>query len=112
VFKNREEAGKKLAKELEKYKAEKPIVLAIPRGGVIVAKEIVKELNSKLDLVIPRKIGSPWEKELAIGAVAQDGSLVLNESLIKELEVPQEYIHLCIIIYRMMATVFTLLYNF
>ena len=92
VFKNREEAGKKLAKELEKYKAEKPIVLAIPRGGIIVGKEIAKELNSKLDLVIPRKIGAPWEKELAIGAVAPDGSLILNEDLIKELEVPQAYI--------------------
>jgi putative phosphoribosyl transferase len=92
MFENREQAGKKLAKELKKYAGKNIIVLAIPRGGVIVAKEIAKELNSKLDLIVPRKIGAPWERELAIGAVAQDGSLVLNEDLIKELGIPKEYI--------------------
>ncbi len=92
MFRDRRDAGKKLAKILKKYYNEKVLVLAIPRGGVIVADEIAKELNANLDIVVPRKIGSPGNPELAIGAVAQDGSLYLDENLIRDLEVSEDYI--------------------
>lgn len=91
-FKNREEAAKILAKELLKFKDKKPVVLAIPRGGVVLAYEIAKELNAPLDIIIPRKLGSPGNPELAIGAVTEDGTAILNKNLIEELEIPENYI--------------------
>ncbi|MBA7494229.1 putative phosphoribosyl transferase [subsurface metagenome] len=58
-FKNREEAGKKLAKKLLEYRGKATIVFAIPRGGVVTAYEIAKVLDAPLDIIIPRKIGAP-----------------------------------------------------
>ena len=79
-FKDRREAGRKLADALIKYKDEGPVVYALPRGGVILGYEIKKELKAKFDLVITRKIGHPESKEYAICAVAEDGHMVCNES--------------------------------
>lgn len=92
MFKDREEAGKVLAKGLEKYRGKNIIVLAIPRGGVVVAKEVAKNLNAELDLVISRKIGSPTDPEFAIGAVAPDRSVMLNKEVVKEIGVTKGYI--------------------
>jgi predicted phosphoribosyltransferase len=92
MFRNREEAGKKLAEKLLKYKKDKPIIFAIPRGGVVVAYEVAKKLKADLDIIIPRKIGAPYEPELAIGAVTEDGTIILNEDLVKELGISKEYI--------------------
>lgn len=92
VFEDRIDAGKKLAEKLKKFRDDKPIVLAIPRGGVVVAAEVSKILKTTLDLIIPRKIGSPGDPEFAIGAVAEDGSLVLNEKVIRELLIDKNYI--------------------
>jgi predicted phosphoribosyltransferase len=58
-----------------------PIVLAIPRGGVVVGYEIAKQIKCPLDVIIPRKIGAPFEPELAIGAVTGDGTLYINERI-------------------------------
>ncbi len=70
VFKNRRDAGLQLAKTLEKYKdAKNVILLALPRGGVVVADEIAKSLNLPLDIVVPRKIGAPQNPEYAIAAI-------------------------------------------
>lgn len=91
-FKDRIQAGKKLTERLLKYKNENVIVLAIPRGGVVVAYEIAKTLNAPLDLIIPRKIGAPYQPELAIGAVTQDGTIILNEEIVNYLSIPEEYI--------------------
>ncbi len=74
IFKDRAEAGRKLAAALVAYKADTPIVYALPRGGVAVAAEVARALQSPLDLVLVRKIGVPWQPELAMGAVV-DGSL-------------------------------------
>ncbi|MCP8313647.1 MAG: phosphoribosyltransferase [archaeon] len=92
MFKDRKEAGKFLAEALSEYKDKNPIVLAIPRGGVIVAYEVAKALNAHLDLIIPRKVGAPNQPELAIGAVTEDGTTILNQDILQYLRVPDEYI--------------------
>lgn len=78
-FKNRIEAGRKLAKLLKKYKRNDAVVYALPRGGVVLGSEISKELGAPLDLIITRKIGHPFQSEYAICAVAEDGDMICNE---------------------------------
>lgn len=78
VFENRSEAGKELAQHLESLKDKNQIVLGIPRGGVEVAVEIARFIKAPLDVIIVRKIGSPFEKELAIGALAEGEVNVLD----------------------------------
>jgi putative phosphoribosyl transferase len=93
-FANRTEAGRALADRLRHLKAERPVVLALPRGGVPVGFEIAKVLGAALDVVLVRKIGAPFQPELAIGAVV-DGSrpeTVLNQALIDECEIPESYL--------------------
>lgn len=92
IFKDREEAGRMLAKALREYKGQDVVVLAVPRGGVVVGYYVAKELGCPLDVVVPRKLGAPYQPELAIGAVAEDGTTVLNEELIESLDVPKSYI--------------------
>jgi putative phosphoribosyl transferase len=102
LFRDRIDAAKQLAENLrwlkEEAKKEKAddennsvIVLAIPRGGIIVGDIIASELGAKLDVVISRKIGAPLNPELAIGAVMPDGSYFLNE-VADVMNVPQHYI--------------------
>jgi predicted phosphoribosyltransferase len=92
MFKDRIDAGQKLANRLAKeYEKSDAVVLAIPRGGVVVGDQVARILQLPLDIVIPRKIGAPNNPELAIGAVAP-GTTIINEQLVEELEVPQEYI--------------------
>lgn len=74
IFKDRKSAGILLANRLKKIKAD--LVLGIPRGGVVVAKEVATSLNLPLDVVITRKIGAPNQPELALGAVDPDGKVV------------------------------------
>lgn len=80
VFKNRTEAGKKLAETLSDFKNADAIVLALPRGGVVVAKEVASALNLPLDIIVTRKIGAPGNDEYAIGAIDITGSGVWNEA--------------------------------
>jgi predicted phosphoribosyltransferase len=68
------------------------LVLGIPRGGVIVADIVAKKLNADFDIVIPRKLTAPDNKENAIGAVMEDGSLYLDDFLVNSLKISQEYI--------------------
>jgi putative phosphoribosyl transferase len=91
-FVDRVDAGKRLASALKNFSAEKGIVLAIPRGGVVVGYVIANTLNLPLDVIIPRKIGAPDNPELAIGAVAEDGTAILDQNLIKYLGVSREYV--------------------
>lgn len=92
LFQNREDAAKKLVKKLEWLKKENPIILAIPRGGVITGNVIASDLGAKLDIIVSRKIGAPDNPEFAIGAVMHDGSYFPNERNIIMLNVPQNYI--------------------
>jgi predicted phosphoribosyltransferase len=68
------------------------IVLGIPRGGVIIGDIIARKLSCKFDITIPRKLRAPHSEELAIGAITEDGTTYLNDMLVKELAVSQEYI--------------------
>ena len=93
VFKDRTEAGRMLAGALTFLKGTKDlIVLAIPRGGVPVAKEVAAALGAPLDLVVTRKIGAPWQPELAVGAVTQDGDMIVDGEMIKALGVSTDYL--------------------
>jgi predicted phosphoribosyltransferase len=79
VFKDRVDAGKQLAKMLINYKDPKTIVLGIPRGGVVVAAEVAKELKTPLNILVVKKIGLPYQPEIGIGAVAENEVLVWNK---------------------------------
>jgi putative phosphoribosyl transferase len=90
LFANRTDAGKRLVTSLQNI-SKNALVLAVPRGGVVVGFEIAHSLNLPLDIIITKKIGAPENPELAIGAVAEDGTLLLDEKLVEMLSVPQSY---------------------
>lgn len=92
IFIDRRDAGNKISMELEKFKDDNPIILAVPRGGIVTAYETIKKFEFQWDLIIPRKIGAPHNKELAIGAVTSDGTYFVDEKYIDMLNVSQEYI--------------------
>lgn len=93
TFQNRAEGGKKLAQKLTRY-ANKPnvLVFALPRGGLPVAYEISNALNAPLDIFIVRKLGVPWQPELAFGAIAIGGQPVFNEEVVKLTQLTPEAI--------------------
>lgn len=94
MFKNRIDAGMRLAEKLKLYKDDtESIVVAIPRGGVVVADAVARALNLALDIVVTRKIGAPFNEELAIGAVDPSGEVVLNQYILSMLDVSQDYIN-------------------
>ncbi|MCF6096437.1 phosphoribosyltransferase [Thermovorax subterraneus] len=93
MFKDREDAGEKLAQALLKYKGDKSaVIFAVPRGGVVVGGAICEYLNVLFDIVVARKIGAPFNEELAIGAVAPDGNVIINEEAIRVLKVSESYL--------------------
>jgi predicted phosphoribosyltransferase len=99
IFRDRREAGELLTEAiLRKYNGtlKDPVVVAIPRGGVIVAKPIAEALSAPITLVIPRKIGAPFNEEFAIGAVTEDGYILMNPSITQDIAyrmgITREYI--------------------
>src|SRR6476469_2224643 len=94
MFANRRSAGRELSQRLQHLREEKPIVLAMPRGGVPVGFEIAEGLDAPLDIVLVRKIGVPWQPELALGAVVDgaDPQGIVNDILASELAIDQNYI--------------------
>lgn len=93
LFKDRVDAGRKLARELSKYANRSDVlILALPRGGVPVAFEVAKELNVKMDVFIVRKLGVPGNEELAMGAIASDNIRVLNEDIVRSFQIPERVI--------------------
>jgi len=92
-FRDRQEAGQLLAQALAFLKGEKDvIVLGIPRGGVVVAAEVAWAIGAPLEVYITRKIGAPYNPELAIGAIASSGDVVLDKALMTSLGVSPEYV--------------------
>ena len=92
-YRDRTHAGQVLARELEPWRNDAPIVLGIPRGGVVVASAIATELGAELDVVVVRKVGAPHQPELAIGAVSADGQTLLDHRLIDHLRIPEETVN-------------------
>ena len=94
-FANRSDAGRRLAGKLMHLKERPPAVLALPRGGVAIGFEIAQALGAPLDIVLVRKIGVPWQPELAVGAVT-DGATpetFIDRDLAATLEIPESYLH-------------------
>jgi len=81
LFRDRIDAGEKLAWELSEFQGGNTVVVGLPRGGVPVAAEVARQLGAPLDVLPVRKLGHPHQPELAIGAIAQGGFLVRNEAL-------------------------------
>lgn len=94
IFTDRKQAGRQLAERLQRFKDENPLVLALPRGGVPIGFEVAKQLEAPLDLVLVRKIGVPFQPELAYGAIV-DGDqpeLVVNEEVEAFLHLSKEFL--------------------
>jgi len=79
LFEDRKDAGKKLAKELARYKGKSVLVLGIPRGGVEVAYEVAKYLDAELSILVSRKLPLPFNPEAGFGAIAEDGSTLIQK---------------------------------
>jgi predicted phosphoribosyltransferase len=101
VFRDRIDAAEKLAEKLRYLKQEDKegiqsnsiVIMAIPRGGVVIGNIISRILDAKLDVVVSRKIGAPYNAELALGAVMPDGSFFPNENIIRMLKISEGYIN-------------------
>lgn len=91
-FEDRVDAGRRLAPLLTDLKTENPVVLGLPRGGVPVAREVAKALDAPLDVILVRKLGVPWQPELAMGAIGEGGVRVINRSIVRSLGIDEEEI--------------------
>lgn len=94
LFRSREDAGRRLAARLRRFKGQRPVVLALPRGGVPIGLAVARALEAPLDLVLVRKIGVPFQPELAYAAVV-DGArpeTVINEEVAAMLHLPEAYL--------------------
>jgi len=83
VFRDRVDAGQQLADELEPIPLERPVVLALPRGGVPVGAEVARRLSAPLDVILVRKLGVPGHRELAMGAIGEGGVRVVNVGVVR-----------------------------
>lgn len=83
VLKDREEAGERLAERLERLRSRHPVVLALPRGGVVVGFEIARRLGVPLDVLIVRKVGAPENPEYGLGALVEDGTQLIDEQRVR-----------------------------
>jgi len=92
LFEDRREAGRRLAERLQSYANERPVVFALPRGGVPVGAEVSRSLGAPLEVIVSRKIGAPGQPEFGIGAVAPGGVRILNERVVRALGIPGDYL--------------------
>lgn len=92
LFEDRGDAGRRLAGRLAHYGDERPVVFALPRGGVPVGAEVSRTLGAPLEIVVSRKLGAPGQPEFGIGAVAPGGVRVLNERAVRALGIEEEYL--------------------
>ncbi|HUK61303.1 MAG TPA: phosphoribosyltransferase [Stellaceae bacterium] len=95
TFSDRSDAGRQLAAALARFKDARPVVLALPRGGVPVGFEIAAALEAPLDVVLVRKLGAPGFEELAIGAIAEGDPIetVIDRDAVAQLSVPKDYLN-------------------
>lgn len=92
AFRDRTDAGRRLAALLVGYRAEEPLVLGLPRGGVVVAAEVARALGAPLDIWVVRKVGAPDQPELGLGAVAEGGVLYLDREMMRTMGYSEEEI--------------------
>ena len=92
MFRDREDAASRLASELKGRKLHDPLVLAIPRGGIVTGAVLARELGADLDVVLSRKLRAPGQPELAIGAISEDGSVYMNHHAEPFLEEFEDYL--------------------
>src|SRR5437763_10039164 len=94
LFTDRRDAGRQLAAALARYRVSRPVVLALPRGGVPVGFEVARALDAPLDVVLVRKIGAPGHEELGLGAVVDgaDPQVVLNDGIVRAINPDQTYL--------------------
>ncbi len=92
LYRDREDAGRRLAPLLEKYRNDEPLVLALPRGGVVVGYEVAEYLDAPLDVQVVRKLGAPQQPELGFGAIASGGVRVIKEETVRLLRLSPEQI--------------------
>ena len=92
MFRDREDAAHLLAQRLNGYSFHEPVVLAIPRGGVVTGAVLARELGAELDVVLSRKLRAPFQHELAVGAVAEDGKIYLEPRVREACELTDEYL--------------------
>jgi len=91
-FKDRQEAGKELARSLVGFRGKDVVILGMPRGGVVVAKEVADALGAPLDIVVTRKIGAPGEPEFALGAITQEGDVIVDSRAAESVGATTEYL--------------------
>jgi putative phosphoribosyl transferase len=89
VFADRTDAGRRLAVRLEHLRGESMVVLGLPRGGVLVALEVAQALGAPLDVIVVRKLGVPFQPELGMGAVGEDGVCVINRDIAHQAGMPE-----------------------
>ena len=87
LFRDRAEAGSLLAAQLFEYKNKQAVVLGIPRGGIVVAREVASFLNGEMDIILSHKLRTPGESELAMGSVSENGYLFLNQDVIRGIRI-------------------------
>jgi predicted phosphoribosyltransferase len=92
MFRDREDAARRLARKLKGRELHDPLVLAIPRGGVVTGSVLARELGAELDVVLSRKLRAPRQPELAVGAISEDGRVYLNHHAQAFLDLLQEYL--------------------
>lgn len=90
LFRDRQDAGKQLAAKFKIYKKHPGVfVFGLPRGGVVVAYEVANALDTPLEVFLVRKLGVPWQPELAMGAIAEGGIVFLNQNIVSSLAIPE-----------------------
>lgn len=89
VFASRQDAGRRLGFRLQELEVEIDVVIGLPRGGVVVAAVVAEILQRPLDVVVARKVGHPWHREFAVGAIAEGDVLILDEEIIAAMPLPK-----------------------
>lgn len=92
MFTNRVDAGQQLAEALEHFRSSRPLILALPRGGVVVGAAVARELSCPLDVLLVKKLRAPGNPELAIGAVCEEGRAMVNEEIVRMTGADRAYV--------------------
>ncbi|HLD25198.1 MAG TPA: phosphoribosyltransferase family protein, partial [Patescibacteria group bacterium] len=94
IFKNRQDAGELLAEHVRVYRGKNVLILGLSRGGIVVARTVAKMLNIPFDVLVVKKLSSPYEPELAIGALAPDGISVIHSKDARRVGADEEYVRI------------------